>query len=205
MSTLKARAAAFNRSIAHVPIRIRLSLRTTLAVLSLLVFLLVVFYTVRRYKNTSQYFNSTIVIAGAPFNELTNGSIQSRLDLSTNLFQVGLVVIAGLSGLLITKDIAKDGAANFALSKPPEIIMFACAFLLVLFSLVLHYWYVHEISYIYDLASRHYKAANPFIPDVTDENIEFLSDYQFRCLVAGIVLTFITFFSALIIKGGRPK
>ncbi len=204
-SLLKSLGRAFKAIILHIFKPSRPSLRRILALISIVVFLLIAPYTVYRYATTSQYFNPSIVIQATPFNDLTNASIQTRVNLSTNLFQVGLLVAAGLGGLLITKDVARGGEVNFVLSEYPEIIMFTCAILLVLSSLVFHYFYLGEISYICHLASKFYDAASPDVPDVTDENISFLLDYQFRYLISGVLLTVMTFLSAHIVKGGKGK
>lgn len=197
---LKSKAVSIKSAILSILMPSRSVLRGALVAISILVFILIVPYTIRQYATKSPYFNPSIVIPGTPFNDLTNASIQTRVNLSTNLFQVGLLISAALGGLLITKDVAKGGEVNFVLSKPPEIIMFTCAILLVLLSLVFHYIYLGEISYVCHLASKYYDSTSPDIPDVTNENIAFLLDYQFRYLICGVLLTVITFLSAHIVK-----
>lgn len=204
-SERKSSAAALKNLYSRIRRNLRLLLRRILAAISLVTFLLVVPHTANRYLHSSKYFNPSIVIPAIAFNDITNGSIQTRLNLSTDLFQIGLLVVAGLGGLLISKNLTKNGEADFVLSKPPEIIMYVCASLFIILSLVLHYLYVNEISNIYNTSGRLYDASNPDILDVMNPNINFLFDYQFYYLLSGVVLTLFTFFSAHIIKGGKAK
>src|SRR5436305_924917 len=121
-------------------------LRWLLAIISVTVFLIIVPSTAKRYLTTPglsirqydlisrNFSEQQINIPNRPYNDLTNGGIQAKLTLSSNIFQVALLVTAALAGLLI----AKDKEARLVLGKAPEIIMFICAGLLLLFSFVSH-------------------------------------------------------------------
>lgn len=177
--------------------------RWLLAIICAGVFLLVASRTIKRYLTTSTFISQyveqpqRVVIPAKPYNDLTDGSIQARLALSTNLFQVTLLLTAAVAGLLI----AKDGEAGFLLASVPEIVMFLCTGLLLLMSFVSHALYLNEISYLYSLAGEHPELGR--IPDVSDDNINFLLSYQILYFVSGGVLALITFFSAHQLKGGK--
>jgi|GEM_PF-4462954 len=183
--------------------------RWLLAITAMLVFILVVPPTVRRYLSTPglsireygivsrNFSEQKITIPDKPYNDLTDGGIQAKLSLSTNLFQIALLVTAALAGLLI----ARDKEARFVLGKFPELIMFGCAALLLLLSFVSHLTYLSEISYLYFLAGKLHDASRPSMPDVSDANVNFLLIYQFQYLLSGVVLAAFTFFSAHILKG----
>jgi hypothetical protein len=179
----------------------RLSLRWALALASFIVVLVLVPDTIRQYALTSRYLNENVVITDSPYNELIAGSIQSKSTLSTNLFQMELLITAGLVGLLI----AKDKEAGFVLAQLPEKVMFICASLLLLLSYIFHYLYFTEVSYIYTVAGKYYDKANPSMPDVLDPSVDYLFSYQVNYLVWGSILAAFTFFSAHIIRGGLKR
>lgn len=178
----------------------RLVLRWVLAIVSLTIFLVIVPYTAYRYITTSKYFNesSTLIIPDRKYNDLTDGGIQAKLTLSNNMFQIGLLVTAALAGLLI----AKKGEAGFILADAPEVIMFICTSFLLLLSFACNALYINEVSYIYSVAGKLYEESDPSIPDVFNENVDFLFLYQFGYLLSGVVLALFTFLSAHKIKGG---
>ena len=176
-------------------------LRWLLAITSLAIFLIVIPLTISKYVTTSKFFNQSnpVIIPDRPYNDLTDGGMQIKVNLSNNLFQVGLLIVAALAGLLI----AKDKEAGFVLSDPPEILMFGCASLLLLLSFVFHDLYLNEIGYVYSLAGKLYEAARPSVPDIFDDKINFLLRYQFWYLLSGLLLALFTFLSAHKLKGGK--
>lgn len=188
-------------------------LRKTLALISLGVFSFMILFTANRYLTTpglsirrnefiSRHFNEQkLTLPDRPYNNLTDGGIQAKITLSNNLFQVTLLVSAALAGLLI----ARDKEAGFVLGKAPELIMFICAGSLLLFSFVSHALYLTEVAYLYFLAGKLMDPANPSMPDISDNNVNFLLTYQLEYLLLGIVLASFTFFSAHILKGRRAS
>ena len=186
-------------------------LRWLLAIISLLVFLIVGLRSAERYLTTpglsirqyefiSRHFGERkIMIHDTPYNDLTDGGIQAKVNLSNNMFQATLLITAALAGLLI----AKDKEAGFVLGKVPELLMFICAGLLLLLSFVSHWLYLTEVSYMYFFAGQTYDAHHPSMPDISDPNINFLLTYQLRYFVFGVLLAFFTFFSAYVLKGGK--
>lgn len=180
------------------------ALRWLLALICVLVFIFIVSRTVSRYLDTSKFISQyvtqpekKVVIPSKPYNDMTDGSIQAKLTLSTNLFQITLLITAAVAGLLI----AKDGEAGFILASPPELLMFLCTSLLLMMSFVSHGLYLNEISYLYALAGEHPELGR--IPDVSDGNISFLFSYQLLYFAVGSGLALVTFFSAHQLKGGR--
>ena len=179
------------------------ALRWLLAMTCVAVLFFIASRTVNRYlatsKFVSQYVDQTekIVIPSKPYNDMTDGSIQARVMLSTNLFQITLLTAAAMAGLLI----AKDGEARFVLASPPELLMFLCTSLLLMMSFVSHGLYLNEISYLYALAGEHPELGR--IPDVSDRNISFLFSYQLLYFAVGSGLALVTFLSAHQLKGGR--
>jgi hypothetical protein len=198
---LKATRIFFERTLSTVTPR--LFLRWGLAAASLIIILVLAPDTVRQYFTTSRYLNENVIFTDSPYNELIAGSIQSKLTLSTNLFQMELLITAGLVGLLI----AKDKETGFVLAQLPEKIMFICASLLLLLSYIFHYLYFTEVSYIYTVAGKFpgYDKANPSMPDVLDPSINYLYSHQVIYLVWGSILAAFTFFSAHIIRGGLKR
>jgi hypothetical protein len=182
--------------------------RYVLAVVSSLVFLGMVGRTSNRYLTTPglsirqydfvsrNFAERKTALPDYPYNDLTNGGIQAKVTLSTNMFQIALLMSAGLAGLLI----ARDKEAGFLLGEGPERIMFAGASLLLLISFVSHALYLTEVSYIYFLAGKLFRPNRPSMPDISDSNVNFLLEYQIIYLVVGTVLASFTFFSAHVLK-----
>lgn len=179
-------------------------LRRVLALISLLVFILMVWHTAIRYLTTAglsirqsefisrHFVEQKITLPDVPYNDLTDGGMQAKLNLSNNLFQVSLLLSAALAGLLIVK----DKEARFVLGTPPELTMFILASLLILLSFVSHLLYLYEVSYLYFLAGKLFEAARPSVPDISDSNVNFLLTYQLEYLVCGTLLASFTFFSS---------
>jgi hypothetical protein len=182
--------------------------RWLLAMISVGVFMIIVPGTAKRYLTTPglsvrqydfisrNFEEQKIHIPNRPYNNLTNGGIQTKLNLSSNIFQVALLLSAALAGLLI----AKDNEARLVLGRAPEIAMFICAGLLILLSFASHILYLNEISNLYFLAGQLYEDSLPSMPDVSDDNVNFLLAYQIKYLLSGALLAFFTFFSAHILK-----
>jgi len=184
-------------------------LRYALALISSIIFILMIAHTAHRYLTTpglsirhnafiKRYFaEQKVTLADTPYNGLTEGGVQAKLLFSTNLFQITLLLSAALAGLLI----AKDREAGFVLGRLPELAMFICSALLLFLSFVSHALYLNEVSYVYFLAGSIMNVSQPSMPDISDTNINFLLNYQLEYLVAGILLVSFTFLSAHVLKG----
>jgi hypothetical protein len=177
------------------------SKRNVFAALSIIVFIIIVPYTLYRYVTTSQYINTPkpTYIRDRKFNDLTNGAMQAKINLSNNLFQVTFLVIAGLAGLFI----AKRQEADFVLADVPEIIMFVCAGILLLLSFLFNILYLNEVSYIYSIAGNLVERGNISVPDIFDPNVNYLLNFQFVYFIFGVVISIFTFISAHRWKGGK--
>jgi hypothetical protein len=186
-------------------------LRYTLTILSLLVFVWMIESTASRYLTTpglsirnngfvSRHFaERKISLPDYPYNGLTEGGIQAKLVLSSNLFQVTLLVSAALAGLLI----ARKNEALLVLGgrgRWPEVVMFIFAAVLLLLAFVTHALYLNEVSYLYFLAGSLANAGAQTIADISDDNVNFLLNNQLAYLLVGTIVAFFTFFSAHILR-----
>jgi len=186
--------------------------RALLALISSIVLTAMLFHTagqylttpglsIRKFEFIKQHFTERkTIIPSVRYNDLTDGGMQANLTLSNNLFQIVLLVTLGLAGLLIARDEAK-----FVFGGGPEMVMFISAGLLLVLSFVSHVLYLKEVSYLYFYGGRRLDLSNPFTPDISDENVNFLLTYQLEYLLCGIVIAAFTFLSAHKLKGGKIK
>lgn len=131
-----------------------------------------------------------------PYNELTNESIKGREEFSRSLFQLGILLTAGLWGSVISK---KDEAA-IVLSETPEMIMFLSASALLISSLVDHSIYLHYVSRIFALAGHAFAKDDPSMPNVFDPSINNFYVFQIVHLVLGCAVAVTTLLSAHVLK-----
>jgi hypothetical protein len=186
-------------------------LRYSLAIVSLIVFFFMVGTTASRYLTTpglsvrnngfiSRHFaEQKITLPDHPYNNFADGGIQTKIALSNNLFQITLLVSAALAGLLI----AKEKEALLVLGgkgRLPEVAMFVFAAILLVLAFVSHGLYLTEVSYLYFLAGGLAGDGPQSIADISDDNVNFLLNYQLAYLLVGIVIAFFTFFSAHILR-----
>jgi len=133
--------------------------------------------------------------------DVTTKSIDARLVLSQSLFQVALLMIGALAAIII----AKPGETQIVFHKNPELLMFLSASVVLLISIVCYGFYLNKITEQFAAAVRaRSKSAVPiatFIPDVFDENVNYLFKLQFVSLVAGVVNGALTLFSAYRLGG----
>lgn len=162
--------------------------RWILAAISFGILLISAIYISYKIHITSPYRG----LEDITFNELTGESIKSNVEFSRSLFQVGLLITGGLWGLII----AKKDEAGIVLKDKPEVIMFTCASLLLITSLICHSLYLSYVSYIYFLGGKTFSLQHPTIPDIFDPNINNLFIYQIWCLVFGFLIAIVTLFSA---------
>jgi hypothetical protein len=135
-------------------------------------------------------------IEDIPYNDLTSKSIETRLNLSQSLFQVSLLIIGILWGLII----AKKDETQLVFSEYPEMIMFISGSTLLLLSLCSHTIYINNISHYLAVAAQAFPSpqANEFIsmPNFFDQNVNYLFIVQVINLIAGICAAVITLISA---------
>lgn len=130
------------------------------------------------------------IVKDREFNELIKAGIQLKVDQSRSEFQLALLVMGALWTLIV----AKKDEAGLVLSDAPELVMFCCANLLLLFSIAYHLLYVEDIAYIYSLAGGIKGASS--IPDVLGSGINNPYRFQFWSLAGGVFLSALSLFSA---------
>lgn len=128
-----------------------------------------------------------------PFNGLTEKSLDIRLDLSQNLFQLALLMLGSLWGLVI----AKKDEAQIVFSKLPEVVLFIGASLLLIFSVVSSSLYVNKLTaYLSDAAIASAYSNEPSLPNVFNQNVNYLFIIQILNLGAGVLNGIFTLVSA---------
>ncbi len=137
--------------------------------------------------------NKAAVIRDKPFNELVAAGIQLKVEQSRKSFELTVLVVAALWGLII----AKKDEAKVVLSDAPECTMFVGANLLLIGSAAYHISYLSNIAYVYSLAGGIYDEKGPHtIPDVFESHLANPYNIQFWLLIGGIVNTALALFSA---------
>lgn len=172
-----------------------LQLRQLLAITSALILLISLVVTLISYYSLSAIEG----LDDISFNELTNESVKSRVEFSRSIFQVGLLIIGALWASLI----AKKNEAGIVLSDYPEIIMFMCASLLLLASLICHSLYLFRVSSVYYIGGKVFHPEAPSLPDIFDPSINNPFVFQYRYLIAGFLIAIFTLFSAHKLKEGQ--
>lgn len=142
-------------------------------------------------------------IIARPFNDLTKTAVDINVEQSRSLFQVTLLVLGALWGLIIA---AQPRAPRIAQSDLPEIVMFVFANLLLVGSLFWHVLYLDSIADAYGLAaSTCADVGKQCIPDVLDDQIHHLFKHQRALLIAGVIVSVLTLFSTHRLKARRDN
>lgn len=157
--------------------------RLVLSIASLLVIPFIIAYVVY----TSQ---PSTVVKDLEANDLLKSAIQIKVEQSRSEFQLALLMLGALWGLLI----AKKDEANILLSDWPELLMFGVASLLLLSSCAAHFFYVDNIAYVYSLAGSVQNGKT--MPDVFTSGINNPYDAQFVFLLTGFVIGGLALWSA---------
>src|SRR5207245_1594628 len=118
-------------------------------------------------------------------NELTQHAIEINIEQSRSLFQVSLLILGALWGLIV----ATETKARITRRDYPEIWMFVCANLLLVLSFLWHSIYLAGISDAYKVAATTCAEVSKCIPDVLDDQIHHVFKYQRAFLVAGVVVS----------------
>lgn len=130
-------------------------------------------------------------IPDLPFNDMASKCLEMRLDLSQSLFQLALLMLGSLWALVI----AKKDEAQIVFSKPPEAVLFVSASLLLIFSVVSYSLYVNKLTgYLSDAAAS--AGGDPSLPNIFDQNVNYLFVIQILNLVAGVLNGVFTIVSA---------
>ena len=127
-----------------------------------------------------------------PFNDLAAKSLEMRLDLSQSLFQLALLMLGSLWGLVI----AKKDEAQIVFSKTPEVALFVGASLLLIFSVVSHSLYINKLTAYFSDAAVSAGGGELSLPNIFDQNVNYLFIIQILNLVAGVLNGIFTLVSA---------
>ena len=128
--------------------------------------------------------------------EVTTKSIDARLVLAQSLFQVALLMVGALWGIVI----AKAGEIQIVFKERFEAVMFFSASFVLLLSIFCYGIYLDKITHQFAEAVRA-RSKSPiaiavFIPDVFDQNVDYLFKLQLVSLAAGILNGALTLISA---------
>lgn len=136
-----------------------------------------------------------------PFNDVSSKSIDARLGVAQTLFQLALLMIGALWALII----AKKDEVQIVFAEPAEVWMFISASIVLLLSICSYGFYLNKISNQFADAARSLgKSELPLplsVPDIFDQNVNYLFVVQILSLVAGIVNGVLTLVSAHKLKG----
>lgn len=126
------------------------------------------------------------------WNEMVDAAIQLQVSQASTLFQILLLVVAALVGLLI----AKPNEPGLLWSHTPEIAMFICAAVLLLASLVFHLLFLDQVQAAYLDGGTLRVTGVQALPDPLSPGIHALFRSQRDCLIGGVTIAFLTLFSA---------
>ncbi|HEV2801444.1 MAG TPA: hypothetical protein VGW12_13145 [Pyrinomonadaceae bacterium] len=164
-------------------------LRWLLAFISAAILVVVLAFTLINWATTSLAEGMEL----KHFNEVLNESVQIRLGISSNLFQLAVIITGALWGVVI----AKEDESGIVFADRQEIVMFCCASLLLLTSLLSYIIYSSRVAYIYELADLTNQPDSPImIGDFFNPIISNFFAYQITNLVFGIVIAFVTLISS---------
>lgn len=137
-------------------------------------------------------------IDNLPFNDVTAKSIETQLDLSKTLFEITLLMIGALWALVI----AKKDEAQLVLSDWRQVVMFVSASTVLLISACSYCLYLQNVShYFVDASVAASKGGiEPTVPDIFDQNINYLFRCQIVSLGTGIFNGTVTLISAYKLK-----
>ncbi len=177
--------------------------RWILAIISVLVVLSMLVFFIYMYYSSGDH-NTFGPLA---FTDAIEAAVEIRLEHSRILFQFNLGIIGGLSGLLI----AKPEEAGLVLKDRPEIIMLISSAALLLLAVACHLVYIETIMEVYisavpaksplqstDLLSAKsiQEESELMIPDLFNDNVQYIFTAQQAFLSTGLLLAILTFYSA---------
>ena len=150
-------------------------------------------FAVWAWQFKASNYDIVALIGERPFNEQTKVAVDVRLTEAANMFQLGLLVLASLWGLVI----AKKDEARLTFEDWPELLMFVEASAAIVGSFTLYKVYVDDISDLYALAGKTCSSnGDQCIPDVLSPKVQGFLDFQLWFLVVGALIAVLTIFSA---------
>lgn len=157
-------------------------LRLIFALASVFLCLAVLGYAVWRSKNVPQ--NIPVV---DPDSQRANAT-KLRLELSTKAFDMGIIVLGVVWGLVLAEQIRID------FSRWTDAILFLSSNILVLFSVLYHFLYKRRVStLLWDLAPRQ--------PDIFSEHVDYLFKAQLMFFFASLIIGTLTVLSVRVLGG----
>ena len=150
---------------------------------------LIVAAVVLSYAEIERRANAHTSVESRSLNEAMGRAIDLQLDQSKTLYEISVVVLAALWGLVV----AKKDEARIGLKSYPEIMMFVASTALLLASLVWRVLYLESITDAYRAAGA--VAGNSSVtdvPNVFDTKYLHMYRFQLRFLVFGVLTSMLT-------------
>lgn len=169
------------------------NIRWGLAIVSFIVLVTILAFTFINWATTSISDGVDL----KPFNEALKESVQIRLGISSNLFQLAVLITGALWGVVI----AKEDESGIVFADRQEIVMFSSASILLLTSIFSYIIYSYRVAYIYEITGVTSQPGQPLmIGDFFNPIIGDFFSYQIMNLASGILIAVITLISAYKLK-----
>ena len=163
------------------PFKTRLTLRRSLVVM-FAVFVAATFAPVLwTIWKGYYYFFPRLPIDPIELTEHVKAAIEKRLEFSTSMFQVALLLLAGMWGLVFSE---KDRAYSI-LAERPEIAMLLMATAALASSFIAHFVFLWEMTSL--LKSE--RLFNGLIPDIDNIDVSYALFSQMLTVLGGAVIT----------------
>jgi hypothetical protein len=157
-------------------------LETVFAVVAVLLCIGLLFYAlVRRFGVPAS------IPAKEGATDETRKGMELRLDLSAKLFDVGIVLLGVLWGLVLADKI------QITFSRWQHVLLFVSSNLLLLLSLFFHLLYKRRVSALLWSLNR--------LPDIASEHVDYLFQVQWLFFLSSLVTGFFTVVSAKLLGG----
>lgn len=136
----------------------------------------------------SRHVPQDIQLAKGPRNDQLSEAITFRVELSGKLFDIGVVLLGVLWGLILSERVP------LKLSRWTDILMFANSNVLLLLSLFFHLSYKRRVAtLIWDLEPRY--------PDIFSEHVDYLFRAQWIFFFSSLIGGLFTLLSAKVLGG----
>jgi len=158
-------------------------METVLALLSLLMCVAVLIYAAARWACVPGFIS-----AKDKANEETRKGMELRLDLSAKLFDMAVVVLGVVWGLVLTEKV------QIKLHRWQHLVLFLSSNALLLFSLFFHLLYKRRVSaLLWSLGQQ---------PDITSEHVDYLFQVQWLLFFSSLLTGLFTVVSVKLLAGG---
>jgi len=145
------------------------------------------------YKAYAQFSTlSPTSTDGMTYNEASVKAIEMRLDESRRMYEISVVCVIALWGLII----AKKDETKLTFNQPQEIVMFIGSSILLLISISWHVLFSEAMVEAYRTAVPTIKAAYPSIPNVFIKEYASTFNLQAWLVASAIVCSAVTLVSA---------